>query len=274
MNIFQAFVLGIIQGITEFLPISSSAHLVLTPFFLGWQFPEEQIFPFDVLVQVGTLVAVIVYFRHDLLVILTSVLEGLKKREPFFSPSARLGWLLVLATIPAGIAGLILKDSVEAAFKSPSAVALFLIGTAVLLTVAERIGKRIRNLTSLRWTDAVWIGFGQALALFPGISRSGATIAAGVARHLDRPSAGRFSFLMSIPVMTAAGLLSVVDLLKVPDLVNFLPSLAVGFVTAAIVGYFAIHWLLSFLGRHSLKPFAYYCLTLSVITLIFSYAGL
>ncbi len=274
MNFFQAFILGMIQGITEFLPVSSSAHLVLTPFYFGWQIPEEQIFPFDVLVQVGTLLAVIIYFRKDLLVILSEVMRGLQSRQPFTSPSSRLGWLLVVASLPAGFAGILLKDTVEAAFKSPVSVAFFLIGTAALLWLAENLGKRDRNLSSVSWFDALWIGIGQAFALFPGISRSGATIAAGMTRHLDRRSAARFSFLMSVPVMAAAGLVGLVDLLKVPHLVAFLPSMVTGFVTAAVVGYLAIHWLLGFLARHSLRSFAIYCLTLAAITLIFSYAGL
>lgn len=274
MNLLQAMILGIIQGITEFLPISSSAHLVLTPFFFGWQIPEEQIFPFDVLVQVGTLLAVIVYFRKDLLLILSEVIKGLINRQPFSSPSSRLGWLLILASLPAGIAGILLKDVVEAAFKSPVGVAFFLMGTAGLLWIAEKTGKRNRSLSTMGWLDAIWIGIGQALALFPGISRSGATIAAGMTRHLERPAAARFSFLMSIPVMAAAGLVSLVDLFQLPDLTAFLPSMITGFFTAAVVGYLAIHWLLGFLARRSLRPFALYCLTLAAITLIFSYAGL
>ncbi len=274
MNFLQALFLGVLQGITEFLPISSSAHLVLAPFFFGWQIPDEQIFPFDVLVQVGTLVAVIVYFRKDLISILTEVIQGLVKRQPFVSSSSRLGWLLVLASLPAGIAGILLKDVVEAAFKSPTSVAFFLIGTALLLWIAESIGKRNRDISSLGWLDAIWIGIGQALALFPGISRSGATIASGMSRHFNRPAAARFSFLMSIPVMAAAGLIGLIDLLEVPDLAAFLPIMITGFLSAAGIGYLSIHWLLCFLARRSLRPFAVYCLLLATITLIFSYAGL
>ncbi len=271
MDILQAVILGIIQGITEFLPISSSAHLVIAPFFLGWEFPEAQIFPFNVLVQVGTLVAVVAYFWRDLIVILAAVVRGLITRQPFGSQDARMGWYLVLASIPAGLGGLFLKDTVEAAFKSPQVTAGFLFGTAALLIAAERIGKRTRDLASLRWMDALWIGLGQVLALFPGISRSGATIAAGMSRHLERKAAGRFSFLMMVPVMAAAGVFSLIDLLEVPDLAAFLPVMAVGFVTAAIVGILAIHWLLNFLSRRSLYPFAIYCIGLAGLTLILTY---
>ncbi len=271
MNIVQAIVLGIVQGITEFLPISSSAHLVITPLFFGWQIPEEQIFPFDVLVQVGTMLAVVVYFHRDLLNILAAVLRGLQNRTPFADPHARLGWLIMLASIPAGFAGLLLKDIVEAAFKSPLAVAGFLVITALLLYLAERIGNRSRELSSIGVRDALVIGFAQALALFPGISRSGSTIAAGMSRHLDRPAAARFSFLMSIPVMSAAGLIGTLNLLTVPNLTAFLPPMAVGFVTAGVVGYLSIHWLLRFLARSPLTPFSIYCLAAAALTTVVYY---
>ncbi len=265
MTFLQALILGIIQGLTEFLPISSSAHLVLTPYLLNWSIPEAQIFPFDVLVQLGTLVAVIVYFWKDLWGIITAFVRGLVQRRPFADPQSRLGWLLILASVPAGLAGVLIKDIVDAAFHSPTVTAGFLLVTAALLVVAEKIGRRTRSLEQLNWKDALWIGFAQVLALFPGVSRSGSTIAGGMTRHIDRRSAGRFSFLMSIPVMLAAGGLSVLDLLEMPDLASFLPVLAVGFVTAAVVGYLSIAWLLRFLTRNTLYGFAVYCVLLSAL---------
>lgn len=265
MTFLQALILGIIQGLTEFLPISSSAHLVLTPYLLNWSIPEAQIFPFDVLVQLGTLVAVIAYFWKDLWGIITAFMRGLVQRRPFADPQSRLGWLLILASVPAGLAGVLIKDAVDAAFHSPAVTAGFLLVTAVLLVVAEKIGRRTRGLDQINWKDALWIGFSQVLSLFPGISRSGSTIAGGMTRHLDRRSAGRFSFLMSIPVMLAAGGLSVLDLLDMPDLASFLPVLAVGFITAAVVGYLSIAWLLRFLTRNTLYGFAVYCALLSVL---------
>jgi len=271
MTIFQAIILGIIQGITEFLPVSSSAHLVITPYLLGWKLDEAVIFPFDVLVQLGTLAAVIYFFRRDLWEIIRAVWNGLRTSKPFGTPAARLGWLLVLATIPAGVIGLLIKDLVEAAFKDAPVTALFLLATALLLLIAEKVGKRSRSLDSLTWKDALWIGFAQALALFPGISRSGATISGGMTRNLDRPAAARFSFLMSIPVMLAAGGFSLLDLLDIPDLSSFLPSMAAGFITAAVVGYFAIRWLLAFLNRRPLYIFAAYCAALAAVVLIVAY---
>lgn len=271
MTIFQALILGVIQGITEFLPISSSAHLVITPFLLGWKIPEAQIFPFDVLVQIGTLLAVIVYFRRDIWEIIRAVLTGIQQRAPFADAQARLGWFIVLATLPAGIAGVLIKEAVEQAFNSPVATALFLFGTALLLILAEVIGKRTRNLDSLNWKDALIVGLAQALALFPGISRSGATIAGGMLRDLERESAARFSFLIMIPAMLAAGLFSLLDLFAVPDLASFLPAMLTGFITSAVVGYIAIHWLLGFLKRRPLYVFAAYCAALAAFTLFIHY---
>ena len=271
MNELQAIILGIIQGITEFLPVSSSAHLVLTPYLFGWQIPEQYIFPFDVLVQMGTLVAVLIYFRRDLIDIVVAVVKDLLDRQVYTPPKARLGWYLILASIPAGILGLALKDTVESVFKNPQITAAFLLGTAALLVVAERVGKRSRQIESIRWLDALVIGFSQALALFPGISRSGATIAGGMVRNLDRTSAARFSFMMSIPVMLAAGLVGLVELINLPDLSSFLPSMGIGFLVSAIVGYASIHWLLKFISHRPLYPFAIYCTLVAFFILVFSY---
>lgn len=271
MSILQAIVLGIIQGLTEFLPISSSGHLVILPYLLGWNIPAEQIFPFDVLVQLGTLVAVIIYFWRDILEICKAIFSDFKAKNPGSSGESRLGWFLILATIPAGAAGLFLKDIVEQAFGSPSAAAFFLFGTALLLILAELIGKRERDLSDLRWYDALWIGLFQVLALFPGLSRSGSCMAGGMIRHLDRRSAGRFSFLMAIPIMAAAGLLSVFDLLNVPNLGQFIPVMLVGFIIAGVVGYLSISWLLNFVQSHSLFIFAGYCLFLGAAVLAFGF---
>ncbi len=267
MTLLQSLILGIIQGLTEFLPISSSAHLVLIPHLLGWQIPEAQVFPFDVLVQIGTLVAVILYFWTDLWVIVRGFIKALVDRKPFEGEPARMGWYLLLATFPAGIAGILIKDQVEAAFNSPTTTALFLFVTAALLVLAEKIGKRTRTLPEIRWLDALWIGIFQAVSLFPGISRSGSTITGGMTRNFDRPSAARFSFLMSIPVMIGAGLVSIKDALEVPNLGEFLPVLLVGFLSALLVGYLSIHWLLKFLVKRSLYIFAIYCVIFALVVL-------
>lgn len=267
LTVFQSIILGIVQGVTEFLPISSSGHLVLTPFLLGWRLPEEHVFIFDVLVQVATLVAVFAYFWQDLVAILKGTLAGLLQAKPFATKEARLGWYLVLATIPASIIGLTIRDTVEAAFHSPYAAALFLLVTAIMLLVAERAGQRNRTMESLTWIDALMLGIYQTLALFPGISRSGATITGGMVQNLDRQTAARFSFLMSVPIMLAAGLISTVDLLKIPNLSELLPTFIPGFLASAVVGYLSIRWLLGFLVRHPLYVFAIYCLGLSMFSL-------
>jgi undecaprenyl-diphosphatase len=268
MSILQAIVLGVVQGLTEFLPISSSGHLVLVPHFLGWEFSQQEIFVFDVLVQWGTLLAVIIYFWHDLIDIIVGFLRALVDRRPFETQNARMGWYLILATLPAVILGFLLKDTVEAAFSNPRVTGVFLLVTAAILVIAEVVGKRQRSLEELNWKDSLWIGFAQVLALFPGVSRSGSTIAAGMTRNLDRPAAARFSFLMSIPVMLGAGALALLDLFQAPDLNSLILPLLGGFFVALISGYIAIRWLLAYLTRHSLYIFAIYCTVIGLLAIV------
>lgn len=268
MTLLQSIILGILQGLTEFLPVSSSGHLVIVPYLLGWDIPADQAFVYNVLVQVATLVAVIIYFWADLLAIAKAFLAGLSKKTPFENPLSRLGWFLILASLPAGLIGLALKDVVEQAFASPSATAIFLLCTAGLLVLAEKLGERSRSLDSLTWVDALWIGFAQALAIFPGLSRSGATLTGGMTRDLQRPEAARFSFLMSIPIMLAAGLAASLDLLDLPNFTALLPRFIPGFLAAALVGYLSIRWFLAYLSKRPLYPFAIYCTLLSLLTLV------
>jgi len=271
VSVFQAIILGIVQGFSEFLPISSSAHLVLVPAIFGWIFPEDQIFPFDVLVQLGTLVAVIIFFWSDLVKMAKAFFDGIVKKKPFKDSDSRLAWYIILATIPAGIIGLLFDDVVESAFKSPWLATVFLLLTALMMWLAEHFSRQDRDLEKTTWLDAIVIGFAQALAVFPGISRSGSTISAGMGRHIDRASAGRFSFLMSIPIMLASGLLGVKGLLEVEDLAAFLPVMLVGFSVAGIVGYLSIRWLLNILRSKSLKMFSYYCIGFAIISVLLIY---
>lgn len=264
MSIVQSLVLGIVQGVTEFLPISSSGHLVLVPWFLGWQFDPQTAFIFDVLVQWGTILAVLVYFRSDLLNIAAAWTRGIYLREPLAAPGARLGWLLILASFPAVVLGLALKSSVEAAFSQPAAVSIFLLITAGLLLLSERLRRRSLRLDNLTGLDALFIGLAQALALFPGVSRSGATIAGGITRGLDRTDAARFSFLMAVPVMIGAGLVALLDLAAASNAGAQAAPLAVGFAAAALVGLASIHFLLGYLKRHPLTVFAIYCIVLGL----------
>ena len=269
MTIFQALLLGLVQGLTEFIPISSSAHLVLVRWLMAWPRGPEA-FAFDVLVQVGTLVAVVAYFWRDLWDITRHVLTGLARRRPLGTPEARLGWLVVVATIPAVVLGLLFKDFFEAAFGDPVSTAVQLILNGGLLFLAEWLARRqrARALAAVNTTDAVVMGLAQAAAILPGISRSGATISGGLVRGLERPAAARFSFLMSIPVMLGAGVVAAKDLLAVPDFGAYVLPIAIGFLVAAVVGYLCIRWLLGYLSRHSMNIFAAYCVVAGVRCLL------
>lgn len=273
MTLFQAFVLGIVQGLTEFLPISSTAHLILVPWLFNWPFDENVAFVFNVLLQVGTLTAVVAYFWKDLWKIALAVLEGLRQRKPFESDDARLGWLVVAATIPAGLIGLLFKRLVEDLQRQPLLIATIVAGAAVLFLV-ERISKHDRNLDSLTWADAIIIGCSQILALLPGVSRSAATMSGGLLRGLKRDGAARFSFLMSIPILLAASLVALKDLIDLPGTKALLPALAVGFLTAAVVGFLSIHWLLSYLARRSMYIFAWYRIGFGLLCLLVALLGL
>jgi len=262
MTFLQSIILGIVQGITEFLPISSSAHLVLIPYLLNWTIPEQELFPFDVLVQLGTLSALIFYYREDLLLILKAVLKGILKGKPFADLESRVGWLTLLATIPAVLFGFFIKPLIQAAFSNPAITAVFLFITAAFLVVSEVFGKKNRDIDDLNWKDALWIGAFQALATFPGISRSGSTITGGMTRNLKRKTAGQFSFLMAVPILFGAGIWGMLDLIALPNTRNLLPVIVTGYLVAGVVGYFSISWLMKFMTSHSMLPFAGYCLLL------------
>ncbi|MGA2490491.1 MAG: undecaprenyl-diphosphatase UppP [Anaerolineales bacterium] len=269
MNIFHSFLLGILQGLTEFIPISSTAHLLIAEHFLKIPPTDPALFSYNVLIELGTTIALIVYFWKDLWMIIMAIVRGLVQRKPFEDFNARLGWLILLATIPALLAGFLLKNAVERLFANPlleSAIRLLI--TAVILGLVEWLGKRNRQLDSITWVDALFFGIAQVLSVFPGASRSGTTMAGGMTRGFNRPSAARFAFLMSAPVMLAAGGYESLDLLKMPGLGSFLPMLAVGFVVAAIVGWLSIKWLLNYLTKHSFYIFAGYCAILGLACLV------
>jgi undecaprenyl-diphosphatase len=254
MTLLHAFLLGIIQGLTEFIPVSSTAHLLIGQKLFGLP-AEDAMFSFLVIVQLGTLVSLFAFYWKDLLAIVGATLN-----VQHATANRNLGFYIIIATIPALIAGYLLKDSVEALFKQPMLEAsIRLFTAAVLLTLAEWLTKKNRTLDSMTWFDALIVGFMQIIAVFPGASRSGTTISGGMFRGFDRPSAARFAFLMSVPVMLAAGGYEMLNVLQMPNLGEFLPLLAVGFVTAAIVGWFAIKWLIGYLSKHSLHLFAAYC---------------
>lgn len=268
MNVIQALILGIVQGLTEYLPVSSSAHLVMVPAIFGWHFTEMQAFVFDVLVQLGTLVGVIWFFWADLWRIARAMLVDLWARKPFQSEDARMGWFVGLATIPAAVIGLAFKDEIAAQFSSPKVAAQQLLVTAAFLIIAEFVGKQIKERITV--ANSLGMGFAQALALLPGISRSGSTIAAGMCFGLTRTAAARFSFLMSIPAMVGASIVAGDDLVSNHEVLAqmWLP-VAVGFVAAAISGYLVIRWFLHFLQHRSLVWFAAYCIVAGVLGWIY-----
>ena len=268
MTVFQAFLLGIIQGLTEFIPVSSTAHLLISQTIL--KIPaDDAMFSFLVIVQLGTILSLIVFYWKDLFSIAKATFDFRRS-----TPERDLGFYIIIATIPALLAGYLLKDAVETLFKQPMLEAsIRLFSAAILLTLAELLTKKNRALPSMTWLDALTVGLFQIIAVFPGASRSGSTISGGMFRGLDRPSAARFAFLMSVPVMLAAGGYEMLDVLKMPNLSEFLPLLAVGFVTAAIVGWFAIKWLIDYLSKRSLYVFAIYCAVVGIIILILQLLG-
>ena len=273
MTFIHAFLLGIIQGLTEFIPVSSTAHLLIGQRLLGLP-ANDAMFSFLVLVQIGTIVSLFFYFWKDLVSILVDTLQNLGGLRNFESlpENAKMGWYIIIATIPALLAGYLLKDAVEALFRLPlleAAIRLF--SAAILLSLAEWLAKKDRQLDSMTWLDALVIGLFQIIAVFPGASRSGSTISGGMFRDFDRPSAARFAFLMSVPVMLAAGAYEMLDVVRMPGLTEFLPALAVGFITAAIVGWFAVRWLLRYLASHSLYVFSAYCAVVGAIVLTFHF---
>ena len=254
MTTIHAILLGIIQGLTEFIPVSSTAHLLIGQRLFGIP-ADDAMFSFLVIVQLGTLVSLFAFYWKDLLSIAKATLDFRRS-----TPERNLGIYIVVATIPALLAGYLLKDAVEALFKQPMLEAsIRLFTAAVLLTLAEWLAKKNRTLDSMTWLDALFIGIMQVIAVFPGASRSGTTISGGMFRGFDRPSAARFAFLMSVPVMLAAGGYEMLDVLQMPNLGEFLPLLAMGFITAAVVGWFAIKWLIDYLSKRSLHVFAGYC---------------
>jgi undecaprenyl-diphosphatase len=271
LNILQALILGIVQGITEFAPVSSSAHLVLVPWWLGWSIPSVV---FDTTLHLGTLIAVLLFFYRDLWDIVTAWVVALFRPSQRTS-TAMLGWWIIIGTIPAALAGVILKDFFESVFSTPAAVAVLLIVTGIILALAERFSERWRALPDLLWLDAVLIGVAQAVAILPGISRSGATISTAMWRGVNRDQAARFSFLLSVPIILGTGLKQLFDLVRHPALAHATSGtgagaieLLVGAVAAAVVGVVVIRYLLKYLQRGTLYPFAVYCWAAGALSLI------
>ena len=268
MDAWQAIVLGIVQGLTEYLPVSSTAHLRIVPAFVGWEDPGAA---FTAVVQLGTMAAVLLYFRHDLWRIARTWLASL--RDPALRPTldARMGWYIILGTIPIAIFGLAFSSQIESGARD-----LYVIGTALIvlgfvLLWADRTGKRERDLTDIKRRDGIVIGFAQACALIPGVSRSGATITAGLFLGFDRESAARYSFLLSVPAVVLSGAFEMRHIGD-HDGAGLGPTL-LATLLAFIVGYASIAFLLSWLTRHSTAIFVAYRVVLGVIVLSLAAGG-
>ena len=258
MDILQAVILALVQGLTEFLPISSSAHLILVPRLLGW---EDQGLAFDVAVHVGTLVAVVTYFRHEVGRMFVAWLQSIGGRG--MNTDARLAWYVLLGTVPAVVAGLLLHDVIESALRSPLVIAFTTIFFGLVLWWADRRGSQRRDEQALGVADVLLIGCAQALALIPGTSRSGITMTAALALGLTRTAAARFSFLLSIPVILMAGAYETLKLVEHSGPVAW-DVLSVGTVVAAVSAWLCIHFFLKLVERTGMLPFVIYRLALGV----------
>lgn len=275
MTLLQAIILGIVQGLTEFLPISSTAHIRIVPAVLGWHFyggtTNDPGAPFTAVVQLGTTLAVVLYFWRELLHVTVAWFRGLFDRTVRGTLEYRLGWYLILATIPVSFFGLIFSDQIETGARNLWLIAVTLIALACLLYMAEKVGRRDRGEEQLNTTDAAVVGMAQAAALIPGASRSGTTITAGLFRGLNREAAARFSFLLSIPAVVLSGVYEAINPGKGRSPGAGLTGVAL--VLAFVVGLAAIHWLMRWLTRHSMMIFVYYRIILGVLLIVLLSTG-
>jgi undecaprenyl-diphosphatase len=262
LKFFVAALLGVVQGLTEFLPVSSSAHLILARAFFGWEAPEFGL-AFDVALHVGTLAAILVFFRADVAAMIAATPTVLSPRP---SPAARLARLIIVGTIPAVAAGLLFDDYIEAYLRTPAVAACTLAAGAFLMLAAERIHRAPRAEGALTMGDALLIGAAQASALVPGVSRSGSTIAVGMLLGLRRDAAARFTFLLGIPAIAGAGAREAVALGRMEPTGDMLLLFLTGMIVSALVGYLTIKYFLRFLAGHRLDVFAYYRLVLAAAT--------
>lgn len=273
MSVIEAIILGIVQGLTEFLPISSSGHLRIVPAVMGWEDPGAA---FTAVVQIGTMAAVLLYFRDEIWQITTSFLRGLVGRATEEDrPHVRMGWFIALGTLPIIVFGLLFDDSIENEARNLYLIGGMLIGMGLLLGAVDHWSKRVREVESLKPADAAIIGFAQALALIPGVSRSGATITFGLLRGFKRADAARFSFLLSIPAVVLSGVYQLQDVIDPPaaDRSVGVVAVIVATIAAFIVGYWSIAFLLKWLGEHSMAIFVVYRVVVGILVIALTAAG-
>jgi undecaprenyl-diphosphatase len=271
VSLLAAIILGIVQGLTEFLPVSSSAHLILARAFFGWEVPSAFGLAFDVALHVGTLAAIGAYFRADILAMVRAIPAALSPAPS--DRSARLLHRIAVGTLPVVVVGLSFNDFIEHSLRTPAVAALALAVGAALMFAAERISSRTRDEDTVSWLDALLIGCAQASALIPGMSRSGSTIAVGMLLGLRRDAAARFTFLLAIPAMVAAGAKEALELREIGLSGDDLLVMLVGGVVSAVVGYLTIKYFLRYLARHRLDVFAYYRWALAAATAIWLWRG-
>jgi undecaprenyl-diphosphatase len=268
-TVLQALFMGIVQGLTEFLPVSSSGHLVVVPFLLGWNDPFLNSLGFSVMLHLGTLVALLVYFRDDWARLIPAGLAAVRDRSFRSDPDRRLAGLLVASTIPAALAGLVFNDLIEDQFREVGLVAVMLVVGGTILFAADRVGRRSRAIADITFPVAIGIGAAQALALIPGISRSGISISAGRLAGLDREAAARFAFLMATPITAGAGLFEARKLLTGESGVQVaLEPMLVGMIAALLSGLAAIHLMLRYLRTRSLDLFVWYRFVLAAVVIV------
>ena len=272
MPIYQVVLLAIVQGLTEFLPVSSTAHLYLTSWLLGW---HTEGLDFDIMLHIGTLLSVILYFFKDWVQIIGQGLGIRVGHDEQLKHNHMLLWLLAIASIPVGVAGLAFDRQAEGAWRNPFVIGAMLIAIGILMWVAENMGRQQRDMSSVNGPDALTIGLSQALAVVPGVSRSGITISAGLLRNLDRPTAARFSFLLSTPAIAAAAAKTLWDMHKAHHLHDLITAnFVVGVAVSALSGCAVIAWFLHYLRRSGLRPFAYYRIVFGIIILALAFIRL
>jgi undecaprenyl-diphosphatase len=266
---FQALIMGVVQGLTEFLPVSSSGHLIIVPWLFGWTDPFIDSLAFSVMLHIATLVALLIYFREDWLRLIPAGLAAIRDRSLRNDPDRRLAWLLAVATVPAVIAGILLSDAVENAVREPRLVAITLTIGALILWVADRVSARTKDVDQITFPVAFGIGVAQAIALVPGISRSGMSIAAGLFVGLTREAAARFSFLMATPVIAGAGIWELKKLATGEAGVTVAAGpLVIGMVAALISGLVAIAFVLRYLRTNSTAIFVIYRIALTLVVVV------
>jgi undecaprenyl-diphosphatase len=268
-QLVQAIVLGVVQGLTEFLPVSSSGHLIVVPAMLGWDDPFIESLAFSVMLHVATLLALLIYFRSDWLRLIPAGLATLRDRSFRGDPDRKLAWLLAASTVPAVIVGVLLNDLIETAFREPRLVAITLVAGAAVLWVADRVGSKQREISGLTFPAAIGIGAAQALALVPGVSRSGISISAGLFAGLDREAAARFAFLMATPITAGAGLWELRKIIsgEVGVELPIVPLLA-GMAASLVAGLLAIAVLLRYLRTNGVGIFVLYRIALAALVVV------